>query len=330
MSLRAAAKAAVALCVAVLLPLQAAGPVGATPVTITNGTRFADTAGNPVQAHNGSMTKVGRYFYWFGENPYADGRFRSVSVYRSADLRAWEFRRNVLTQAQIGGVKYLKGPRIIYNSRTRKFALFMQQGNGAVMVATSATVDGSYTKQRSFTPLGEMSFGMTVFQDNDGNRTSYLISRTGAERKNLTVYRLTPDYLKVAAREHVLSAVGQEAPVAFKRNGVYFLVSADSDDGRPGQAGYATATSLRGPWSGLSDLGDATTYDSRPSHVLPVQGSGTTSYLYMGDRPAGGGPDEGEYVWLPLGFPTNRSLSMSWHKRISVDTETGKIFPGRE
>ena len=56
-------------------------------MTITNGTQFTDTGGNAVHAHGGGVLKVGRYYYWFGENRNADNTFRAVSVYRSTDLR---------------------------------------------------------------------------------------------------------------------------------------------------------------------------------------------------------------------------------------------------
>jgi hypothetical protein len=62
--------------------------------------------------------------------------------------------------------------------------------------------------------------------------------------------------------------------------------------------------------------------------VLPIQGSSTTSYLYLGDRWAGAwsGPvNDSEYVWLPLTFSSNTSLSMAWYPQVSIDTTTGAV-----
>src|SRR4051794_10314243 len=73
------------------------GPVNAAAVTVTNATQFTDTTGAIVHAHGGGVLKVGAYYYWFGENRNADNTFRYVSVYRSTDLRTWEFRNHVLT-----------------------------------------------------------------------------------------------------------------------------------------------------------------------------------------------------------------------------------------
>jgi hypothetical protein len=48
----------------------------------------------------------------------------------------------------------------------------------------------------------------------------------------------------------------------------------------------------------------------------------------MGDRHAnawGGRVKDSEYVWLPLQFPSGKSLSMRWHPRVSIDTATGVV-----
>ncbi|WP_438041324.1 RICIN domain-containing protein [Sorangium sp. So ce128] len=327
---------AVAACVGLLLTLLAAGGEAvAAPVTVTNGVQFTDTAGNVVRGHDGGMIKVGKYYYWFGENPRRDNRFQEISVYRSTDLHTWEFRRHVLTAASAPKAQNLQRPKVIYNARTGQYVLFMRYENhphplewNQVVFATSPTVDGDYTIGEPFYPDGDKSFDVSVFQDDDRDRTAYLISTTGDKQQHLIIYRLTPDYLKVAAKEHVFSNVTREAQTMFKRNGVYFLLTSGVTGWQPNQTKYATATSIKGPWSAMADLGDSITYGSQPTFVLPIQGSNTTSYLYMGDRHGNawdGGIIGSDYVWLPLQFPTNRSLSMRWHPRVSIDTTTGEV-----
>lgn len=62
---------------------------------LQNGTPWKDTDGNDIHAHGGHMLLApDGYYYWYGENR-RDGVY--VSVYRSRDLRNWEFRRHVLT-----------------------------------------------------------------------------------------------------------------------------------------------------------------------------------------------------------------------------------------
>ncbi|MEV0902845.1 RICIN domain-containing protein [Actinoplanes sp. NPDC049802] len=114
----------------------------------------------------------------------------------------------------------------------------------------------------------------------------------------------------------------------FKRNGVYFLLTSGTSGWNPNQAKYATATSISGPWSGWTNVGDSTTFGSQPAYVLPVQGTSGTGYLYLGDRWAGawGGPvNDSRYVWLPITFPSNTSMSLSWYPTITVDAAAGTV-----
>jgi hypothetical protein len=320
--------------VGLLLLLAFPAPARAATVTVTNGVQFADTSGNPLHAHGGGMIKVGGYYYWFGENRNDNNTFRYVSVYRSTDLRNWEFRNNVLTQSSAAelNVSNIERPKVIYNSSTGQYVLWMHWENGSdygqarVAVATSSTVDGNYTYRGSFRPLGYDSRDMTVFRDDDGS--AYLISATRVNA-DLNIYRLTSDYLGVASLVQTLW-VGQyrEAPAMFKRNGVYFLFTSGATGWSPNQARYATASSVTGGWTSPTNVGNSITYGSQSAYVVPVQGTSTTSYLYLGDRWAGawgGKANDSKYVWLPLSFPSNTSLSMTWYPRVNIDTATGAV-----
>ncbi len=307
----------------------------AAPVTVTSGSQFTDTSGALVHAHGGGMLKVGAYYYWFGENRNGDDTFRAVSAYRSADLKTWEFRGDVLTQssaAELGRAK-IERPKVLYNSSTGQYVMWMHKENGddyaeaRAAVATSSTVDGGYTYRGSFRPLGvHMSRDITLFEDDDG--TAYMAS-AARENADLNVYRLTADYTGVAALVRTLwPGSYREAPAMFKRNGVYFLLTSAATGWQPNQQKYATATSVTGTWSGLANVGDSTGFGSQTAYVLPVQGSQATSYLYLGDRWAGAWNrpvNESRYVWLPLGFPSATTMSMSWYPKVSVDAATGVV-----
>ncbi|GIH25342.1 beta-xylosidase [Acrocarpospora phusangensis] len=325
--------AAAALLVAGAVVAQPA-PAQAAPVTITNGTQFRDTAGNVVHAHGGGMLKSGAYHYWFGENRNADNTFRAVSVYRSTDLLNWEFRRDVLTRTSNAelNVANIERPKVIYNSSTGRYVMWMHKENGRdygearAAVASSATIDGDYTYHGSFRPLGQhMSRDITLF--NDGG-TAYMISAAD-ENYDLHIYRLTADYLNVASLVgNFWNDAHREAPAMFKRGSTYFLLTSAATGWNPNQAKYATASSVSGPWSGWTNTGDGTTFGSQPAYVLPVQGTSTTSYLYLGDRWAGawGGPvNDSQYVWLPITFPSATSMSLSWHPQVTIDAATGTV-----
>jgi beta-xylosidase len=307
----------------------------AAPVTVPVGAPFTDTGGSPVHAHGGGVIKVGSFFYWFGENRHPDNRFRYVSVWRSTDLRNWEFRNNVLTQASHPELQVanIERPKVIFNQSTGQYVMWMHKENGSnysearAAVAVSSTVDGNYTYLGSFRPFNQhMSRDITAFVDDDG--TGYMISAAN-ENFDLHIYRLTPDYTDVAALvANPWPGGHREAPALFKRNGVYFMLTSGATGWSPNPARYATATNIAGPWSAMQNAGDASTFGSQPAYVLPIQGSQTTSYLYLGDRWAGawGGPVlDSRYVWLPLTFPSSTSMSMSYARELTIDTATGQL-----
>ncbi|MFG2823485.1 RICIN domain-containing protein [Kitasatospora sp. NPDC048365] len=314
--------------------LAASQPAQAAQVTVTNGTQFTDTTGAVVHAHGGGVLKVGQYYYWFGEDRNADNTFRYVSAYRSTDLKTWEFRNHVLTQATDPELGYanIERPKVMYNAATGQFVMWMHKENGndygeaRAAVAVSSTVDGDYSWRGSFRPLGEMSRDITTFVDDDG--TGYMISASN-ENRDLHVYRLTADFTGIDAQVQSLwNGWSREAPAMFKRGGVYFLLTSGATGWAPNQQMYATASSVTGSWSGLSDIGDGVTYGSQTAYVLPVQGTSGTGYLYMGDRwgnSMGGTVQDSQYVWLPLKFPTATTMTMGASPQITVDTATGTV-----
>ncbi|SPE99695.1 RICIN domain-containing protein [Streptomyces sp. MA5143a] len=324
-----------ALCLALAGALATAGPAQAAPQTVPNGVQFTDGGGNPVHAHGGGVLKVGSYYYWFGEHRNPDNTFKYVSAYRSTDLKNWEFRNNVLTQATDPelATANIERPKVIYNASTGTFVMWMHKENGVdysearAAVAVSDTVDGDYSWRGSFRPLGQhMSRDITTFVDTDG--AGYMIS-AARENYDLQIYRLTADYTQVAALVADPWHGGhREAPALFKRGGVYFMLTSGATGWNPNQQQYATATSIAGPWTAMTNIGDSTTFGSQTAYVLPVQGASTTSYLYMGDRwgnSFGGTVNDSRYVWLPLTFPTSTTMSLSWSPEITVDTAAGTV-----
>ncbi|WP_394814577.1 RICIN domain-containing protein [Streptomyces chisholmiae] len=328
---------ALALCLGLAAALLTPAAAQAAPVTVPNGTQFTTPDGEPVHAHGGGVIEVDGYYYWFGENRQEDSNgFRYVSAYRSTDLRTWEFRNHVLTQASDPELAQanIERPKVMYNEATGQFVMWMHKENGQdysearAAVAVSDTVDGDYRWQGSFRPLGHMSRDLTVFVDDDG--AGYLVS-AARENYDLHIYRLTDDYTEVDELVANPWAGGhREAPALFKRNGVYFMLTSGATGWNPNQQRYATSTSLVSGWSAMADVGDATAFGSQTAFVLPVRGTETTSYLYLGDRwgnSFGGRVNDSRYVWLPLSFPSDRTLAMSWAPELRIDAAAGTVEP---
>ncbi|MFJ6552037.1 RICIN domain-containing protein [Streptomyces luteogriseus] len=333
--MRRAYAALLALCLALFGALATAGPAQAAPQKITNGTQFTDTSGNPVHAHGGGVLKVGSYYYWFGEHRNADNTFRYVDAYRSTDLKNWEFRNHVLTEASDPelATANIERPKVMYNASTGTFVMWMHKENGTdysearAAVAVSDTVDGDYTWKGSFRPLGQhMSRDITVFTDTDG--AGYMIS-AARENYDLQIYRLTADYTGIASLvANPWPGGHREAPALFKRGGVYFMLTSGATGWNPNQQQYATATSIAGPWTAMKNIGDSTAYGSQTAFVLPVQGTSGTSYLYLGDRwgnSFGGTVNDSRYVWLPLTFTNSTTMSMAWSPEVTIDTAAGTV-----
>ncbi|WP_284638422.1 family 43 glycosylhydrolase [Paenibacillus silviterrae] len=315
---------------------------------LSNGCLWTDTSGNPIHAHGGGMLRMGEYVYWFGEN--RQGRNR-VACYRSKNMTEWEFRGNVLTLDSMfqpietrtspelvtdrdkGTGCNMERPKVVYNEATGKFVMWMHWENGKdygaarCAVATCDTVDGDYVYHGSFNPIGHMSRDCTLFVDDDG--TAYFISAS-RENADLHMYRLSDDYLSVD--EHVRTLwPGQyrEAPAVLKRDGLYFMITSGCTGWEPNQAKYAFADSLTGRWSKLFDFGGPTAWDTQPSYILPVKGTESETYLYLGDRWDPSDYHASSYVLLPLHFPTPTTMELHWADTLKVDLSTGTAETSR-
>lgn len=177
-----------AFCVAVVMVLLVFPQAGmAAAVTITNGPVWYDTTGGTIQAHGGGIIKVGSTYYWIGEDKlHNSATFRNVVCYSSTDLKNWKWVSYPLkptSHAELASSK-VERPKVIYNSTTGKYVMWMHYENaadyslGRVAVASSDSVCGNYTYHGSFRPLNYESRDMTVFKDDDGS--AYLISASNS------------------------------------------------------------------------------------------------------------------------------------------------------
>ena len=301
-------------------------------INMKNGFIWQDTDGNDIQAHGGYILKHGDYYYWYGEDRRDD---IYVAVYRSTDLRNWEFRNHVLTsksrteEAVIrqpdlnllndeGKRVNIERPKVLYNEKIRKFVMWMHFENGKnyleakCAIATCDTPDGDFVYHGSFRPYGHMSRDCTLFDD-DG--VVYFIS-TSNDNRDLHVYRLTDDYLNID--EHTKTLFHhqyREAPALFKRGGKYYMLSSFCTGWDPNQSTFAIADSINGKWSALENFGDETTFGSQPTFVLPVCIDGETHYQYWADRWVGPPPAyfKAGYVVLDIKFDENDKPYIEWY-----------------
>lgn len=313
------------------------GQAEAASVTITNGPVWNDTTGGTIQAHGGSVIKVGSTYYWFGEDKLHNAAsFRNVVCYSSTDLKNWKWVSYPLkpsSNAELANSK-VERPKVIYNESTGKYVMWMHYENasdyslGRVAVATSDTVSGSYTYQGSFRPLDYESRDMTLFKDDDGS--AYLISASnsgGGANDSLASFKLTDDYLGVSTFLGWVAPSGhREAPAVAKQGGKYFLITSGASGWYPNQAKYMTASSMSGPWSDLQNLGNSSAFFSQSNYILPVQGTSATTYIYMGNRWNSSLLGDSRYIWLPLTLNGSAgTASLEWQSSWGIDAATGVV-----
>jgi len=295
---------------------------------IINGADFTDVQGNSINAHGGGMLKVGKYYYWVGENRKNDV---FVSCYRSTDLINWEFRGDLLTRQSHPELDKanIERPKVIYNEKTKQFVMWMHYEYGKdysyarAAVAVSDNIEKPFRYLKSFRPFNNMSRDCTLYKDDDG--TAYFLS-SARENYDMMVYKLSDDYLDAKEQVATLWPGGhREAPALFKRGEYYFLMTSACTGWAPNQGKYAYAKSIRGPWSDLMLIGNSTTFDSQSTFILPIKGTKTTAYLYVGDRWDGKKYSNSTYILLPLSFKNNTSMELNWVDAVSPDLKTGYI-----
>lgn len=127
---------------------------------------------------------------------------------------------------------------------------------------------------------------------------------------------------------HQSDGTGIEAPTMFKNasTGTYYVLMSGATSWEPNPNLYSSSSSPAGPWNALQPVyvpdssAAGPTCDSQTMWVQPVQGTASTTYIYMGDRwdssnvSDGPGHDslgDSSYVWLPLQFTDGTSLTTS-------------------
>ena len=312
------------LCLAV-----ATAVVQAAPQTITPGEVWHDTAGNIIQAHGAGMIQVAKTFYWFGEDKTKGYPFQNVKCYSSTDLAHWTFQSDALTfqaDGDLGPNRVVERPKVIYIKATRTYVMYLHidssnYGGAKVGVATSRAITGPYIYLGSFRPLGHQSRDMTLFQDTDD--TNYLVFED--RQRGVCIARLRPDGYGVE-KEVALIPHAYEAPAVVKVAGTYYLLGSHLSGWDANSNQYATAPTMAGPWSDFKDIAppETKTYDSQTAYILPVLGSKTTSYIYIGDRWKSRNLADSRYVWLPLTISSG-VMSVTPDHPWTVDTATGAV-----
>eukprot|EP00039_Didymoeca_costata_P031353 m.34323 g.34323 ORF g.34323 m.34323 type:complete len:380 (+) comp8707_c0_seq2:61-1200(+) len=226
-------------------------------VRISNVQPRRDTNGDILNAHDGAMYVVdGRYYLVgtayekcqgftncssnIGDCGWQDNNF---SLYSSTDLETWKLENgNLLPNRQHGGANFR--PKLIYNDDNKEWVLWFNFQTpkpnipGYYTVATSESIAGPYKIYQEQVNVSRALKGdFNLFKDDDG--TAYIIYNSDINGHlcvachippcdcgfQMSVEMLSPDY-KSSTMENSgwIGAPTVEAPIMFKRQGIYYLL----------------------------------------------------------------------------------------------------------
>lgn len=314
------------------LPAEASNSVWVRP-----GDLWLDDRGKPIQAHGGSIIRHDGRYYWFGEdrtpeNP-TDARF--VAGYSSADLMTWRYEGQIFRLQNpdgLGNDFVLERPKVFANRETGKFVMYFHLDDthpdgraytyARVGVAVSDRINGPYRYVRSFRPLGKESRDIGQFIDDNG--TPYLIFES-RPTKGFYIADLSKDYLSVKSAVTFIEApIEGGAIVHFE--GLYYVLGSHLTGWWPNPNIYATAPSLKGPWTTFKDVAppETNTFQSQSSNLIKVVGSRQTTVIYVGDRWNRDDLADSRYIWMPLRIG-HGEMALPQPRDWRIDVRTGEV-----
>ncbi len=297
---------------------------------IRPGEVWPDSNGKHIQAHGGGIIKLKDTWYWFGEDRSKDNNpdRRYVGCYSSKDLTNWTFRKQIQFSdpANLGQGWVLERPKVFYNSKTEKFVMYMHLDNrsykhASVAVAVSDKVDGDYTYVKNFRPLGQESRDIGQFIDDDGS--AYLIFED-RPAKGFHIAKLSDDYMNVE-KEVCLIKSPLEGGAVVHYKGLYYAIGSALTGWNPNPNKYATAPSLEGPWSAFKDIAppETNTYNSQSSMMVKVDGTASTTVIFLADQWKPDAQWDSRYLWMPLEIGEGK-LRLNKPQPWILNTKTGE------
>ncbi|THH11773.1 hypothetical protein EW145_g443 [Phellinidium pouzarii] len=250
---------------------------------IVPGAAWTDTSGNIIQAHGAGILKVGKIFYWFGEDKAANSAlFSAVSCYISSDLVNWSRQQDALTPisgTMISASNIVERPKV------------------PLWLATANTPCGPYLYKGSWQPLDADSRDMGLFQD----KSAYLLYASD-NNQDFKISLLDSDYYNVTSVVSQLNGATLEAPGVVKEDNIYYLIASHTSGWNPNPNKFFSSSSLSGPWSSQADIApaDTNTYFSQNAFDLPLG----SNAIYMGDRWRPDLLGSSQYIWYPLDWST--------------------------
>ena len=297
---------------------------------INPGNLWPDQHGNHIQAHGGGILKINKTYYWYGEERRQglDSNLRYVSCYSSKDLMNWKFEKDVVQMADPENLQegwILERPKVYYQAAMKKFVMYFHLDNknysyARVGIAVSNSATGNFKFVKSFRPLGRPSRDIGQFIDDDGS--AYLIFED--RELGFHIAKLATDLMSVE-EEMSLVRAPLEGGAVVHYQGLYYAIGSGLTGWSPNPNKYATAKSLKGPWTEFKDMAppETNTYQSQSTMMIKVTGKKSTTVIFMGDQWHPSMQWDSRYLWMPLQIG-NGKLWLPKPQPWSIDMNTGE------
>ena len=315
---------------------------------VTEHPAWRDTTGNLINAHDGGILFAAGKYHWYGmalrplpvSNGLDGGQKTTVGVvmYSSTDLYNWAYEGVILAcspdpKNPLHGPMRFERPKIVYNNATRQYVMWFHYvgypgnhgneiGTGDAGVAVSSKVTGPYAFQGYSRPIDANGIvrDFTLFQDDDG--AAYFIYDRDVPQplpgsgRVLHIVKLTGDYLGFSSTYYeIANASRREAPVMFKRDGLYYLITSAETGWKNNAANYYRSTNIMGPYTEFGNpcVGPDpdTSFDSQGTYAFPVHGK-KNEIMLLAERHITTRMTDSSYIFLPIRFPSPSSLELQY------------------
>ncbi|MFD2942492.1 family 43 glycosylhydrolase [Flavobacterium notoginsengisoli] len=298
---------------------------------VYSGVPWFDQNGNIVSAHGACIVKEKETFYLFGEAHSDDNNaFAGFNCYSSRDLYNWKFESVALPlqkEGKLGPNRVGERVKVMKCPKTAEYVMYMHADSLTykdqfVGYAVSKNIEGPYTFKGPLLFEGKpiKKWDMGTFQDDDGS--GYILVHGGE------IYKLSDDYKSVTEKVNENITTGFESPTMLKKDNLYYFIGSHLTSWERNDNYYYTSNSIKGPWesSGLIAPEGTLTWNSQSTFVLPVKGTKTTSYIFMGDRWSF--PKQASsatYVWQPLTISGTSLKIPEYQESWQIDLQTGIV-----
>lgn len=198
--------------------------------------------------------------------------------------------------------------------------------DGKALIITG-TPGGEFKVHHIYNPLGIQVRDMTIFVDDDENKTGYLIaaSNESGQSANATIYIFKmndtyDDLVEVVNKVHENKY--REFPNMMKKDGYYYLFTSQTAGWYPSAGGYSVTKDLRGSWSDVRSIGNSSTFSSQSGWIVNLKDQNYLMHAYRWLKASG----TSGTTLCPIYF-ANGFAFYDYYPSFKYSTSTGELYP---